>query len=96
MVSLDETEEMIREVKNLRKQRASLKEQKNELVKLYHSTSSRSEQFRVYVEVMNLNEEINSLNQDIMTLTEELNEIKQYYQREMGKLNVWKIYRQKI
>lgn len=88
MVTLDETDSMIKEVKNLRKQRARLKEQKNELVKIYHSTSSRNDQFRVYVEVMNLNEDINSLNKDIMTLTEELNEIKQYYQREMGKLNV--------
>ena len=88
MPNLDETFEKVEEVKKLRKQRAKLKEQKNELVKIYHSTSSRNDQFKVYMDVMQLNEEINSLNQDIITLTEELTEERKYFYGEMGKLNV--------
>ncbi len=88
MANLDETFEKVAEVKKLRKQRARLKEEKNELAKIYHSTSSRNDQFKVYLDVMHLNEDINSLNQDIITLTEELIEDRKYFYGKLGELNV--------
>lgn len=85
-MNYDEVDEMIATVKKLRAQRKVLKDEKREMLKRYHATTSRNEMLLIYVEVDDLNNTINNLNSEIMTLTDELAEMKEQFIKERDRL----------